>query len=48
MKKEKYIFRVGSNLADGKRYEKGDKVPVDISKTELNALLKMKAIEVKK
>jgi hypothetical protein len=47
MAKEKATdkFRVGVNLADGRRFEPGDAVPADITPKELAELKKMNAIE---
>lgn len=42
------VFAVGGNLADGTRFEKGQKVPSDLDKKELEALTQLGAIESKK
>ncbi len=38
-------FTTGVNLADGRRFEEGDKVPADIDKKEYKELVILGAIE---
>lgn len=43
-KTEEKVFINGGNLADGSRFEIGDKVPSDLSEAELKALKKLNCI----
>lgn len=40
------VFLTGCDLSDGRRFEKGDKVPADVKKEDLAALKEMKAVGV--
>lgn len=40
----KLVFTTGVNLADERRFEKGDIVPVDVSEKELETLREMNAV----
>lgn len=44
-KKEKLVFIRGGNFKDGSRFEKGDMLPANISKSELETLFELNAIE---
>ena len=43
-KQKELIFTVGVNLADGRRFEKGEQVPADVSEKELKVLRELGAI----